>query len=109
MPYQYVSQKTISNISAGHARLQDSFFFFFFYVNEQMSLRTGLSFAEFCWRHGNSETVSSIVRRILSKLIILGEFRVPCSRTGVAFHHIFIFAITGGCRNTGLETEDSEF
>lgn len=79
----------------------------FFSVNEQMSLRTGLSFAEFCWRHGNSETVSSIVSRILSKLIILREFRVACSRTGVAFHHVFIFVITEGCRNTGLEMEDS--
>lgn len=60
-----------------------------------MSPGTELSFSKFLLRQGNSEAVNSIVSSILSKLIILGEFIVACYRAGVAFHHLFVFAITG--------------
>lgn len=59
----------------------------FFYVNEQMSQGIGLSSAKFLLRQG--KTVK--LRSILSKFIVLGEFRVACCRTGIAFHYVLVF------------------
>lgn len=62
-------------------------FFFFFHVNEQISQGTGVSFAKFPLR----QTKTVKLRSILSKFIVLGELRVACCRTGIAFHYVFVF------------------
>lgn len=101
--HHFASWETISNILAGkpfqigQIGVMFLFIYLFIYlnVNRQMSPGTEISFSKFLLRQGNSEAVNSIVSSILSKLIILGEFIVACYRAGVAFHHLFIFAITG--------------
>lgn len=59
-----------------------------------MSQGIGLSFAKFLLRQG--ETVK--LRSILSKFIVLGEFRVACCRTGIAFRYVFVFVEIGHLR-----------